>query len=93
MSNTFTCSYANKATRAKYDRIVEIVRANPGISSAAIAKAYAPNATFDTHHRMQGTLLQVCISGRIECINNCYFISKLPAANCFVLSSLVQIQN
>lgn len=65
-----------KSVQAKYDRIVEIVRANPGISSAAIDKQYYPNPTSDTYRRMQGMLLSVCFSGRIKCVNNRYFIKE-----------------
>jgi hypothetical protein len=64
------------SVQAKYDRIVEIVRANPGISGGAINKAYNPNATYDAHRRMQGMLLSICCSGRIECVDNCYFIKE-----------------
>lgn len=59
----------------KYDRIVEIVRANPGISTGAITKIYyLPTTAGDTHKRMQGMLLQVCFSGRIQCVDNRYFL-------------------
>jgi hypothetical protein len=65
-----------KSTQAKYDRIVEIVRANPGISGGAINKAYNPNVTHDAYRRMQGMLLSVCFSGRIKCVDNRYFIKE-----------------
>jgi hypothetical protein len=63
-----------KSLRAKYDRIVEIVRANPGISSGEIAKLYYPPQTPKYTYRMQGMLLQVCYTHRIKCIDLGYFI-------------------
>ena len=65
-----------KSVQRKYDRIVEIIRANPGISSAAIDRQYAPNPTNDTYRRMQGMLLSICCSGRIKCVDNRYFIKE-----------------
>jgi hypothetical protein len=65
-----------RSVQVRYDRIVEIVRANPGISQAEIAKQYNQNLTQDAHRRMNGMLLSVCCSGRIKCVDNCYFIKE-----------------
>lgn len=65
-----------KSVQRKYDRIVEIVRANPGISGAAIDQQYAPKPTSDTYRRMHGMLLSICCSGRIKCVDNRYFIKE-----------------
>lgn len=66
-----------RPTQQKYDRIVEIVRANPGISGGGIAKLfYPPTATGNLHRRMQGMLLHVCGTRRIQCVNMSYFITE-----------------
>jgi hypothetical protein len=64
----------SKSLRGKYDRIVEIVRANPGISSGEIAKLYYPPGTPKYTYRMQGMLLQVCYARRIKCVDLGYYI-------------------
>lgn len=66
-----------KPIQQKYDRVVEIVRANPGISGGGIAKLfYPPTATGNLHQRMQGILLHVCYTRRIQCVNMSYFITE-----------------
>ena len=66
-----------KPTQQKYDRVVEIVRDNPGISGSGIAKLfYPPAATGNLHQRMQGILLHVCDTRRIQCVNMSYFITE-----------------
>ena len=55
----------SKLAREKYDKIVEIVRANPGISIGEIRKIYSQNGTFDCA-RLNGMLTDLCLRNRLK---------------------------
>ena len=57
----------NQKLRAKYDRVVEIITASPGISAGAIAKQYyGEKLTSQQRNLMISTLTQLCHAKRIE---------------------------
>ena len=56
----------NKQLQEKYDRFVEIVAANPGISAAQIGKQYYGELTSDRRQLTVAALTQLCHQKRIE---------------------------
>ncbi len=57
----------NQQLRAKHDRIVEIVAANPGISAAGIAKQYhGENLTSQHRALIVSVLTTLCCQRRIQ---------------------------
>jgi hypothetical protein len=63
-----------RSVRAKYDRIVALVRANPGATEGRIKSLYYADKSSDcTRQRFGNMLLELCVEGRLKCHNiNCY---------------------
>jgi hypothetical protein len=65
----------NNVLRAKHDRLVEIVRANPEISTAEISNQFYPIGTCKHSRRHLGSmLLDVCSENRIKCLPGDHYI-------------------
>jgi hypothetical protein len=59
--------FSNKATRAKRDKIIAIVRENPQLTGAEIIRQYHPeNSSKDSQKRTRAMLQTLCADRRLK---------------------------